>query len=86
MGADDAVRGYRFLAQRAAAACRACSERSSGVWAAMRARVARRAFLALEAAFLALVRFPRATAARFFPISLGSIAERLPLDKRATVR
>jgi hypothetical protein len=52
----------------------------------MRASVAFRAFSALDAAFFALVRRPRATAAWFFAISLGSIDRKYTLDKRSIVR
>lgn len=52
----------------------------------MRAFVAFLAFLADEAAFLALVRLPRATAAGCFDITLGSIARKSVVDKHPTVR
>lgn len=75
------------MAQRVAAACRACSERSSGVWAAMRARVALAAFRRAAAALAGVLARPRAAAARLRSrlITLGSIAENPRVDKRSSV-
>lgn len=73
------------FAQRAWTALRACSERASGV-RRIRALVAFRAFLALLAAFLGVLMRPRATAARFFGMAVGSIAQKMPLDMEPNVR
>jgi len=63
-----AERYFGFLPQRAAAAALAWAVRSSGVWEANRSLVARRAFLAEAAAFLAVLMLPRATAALFLRV------------------